>query len=60
MLSYVPEPEQRALRLVTRGRLQLVRVRIGLRNKIEALLEEMRLAWSAIYCASVGGRFWRQ
>lgn len=48
MLSYVPEPEQRTWRLMTRGRLQLVRERVGLQNKLEALLEEGRIKLSSV------------
>lgn len=39
MLSFVPEAGQRAWRMVTRGRLQLVRERVQLHNQIESLLE---------------------
>ena len=34
MLSFIPEPEQRVWRMVTRGRLQLVRERVQLQNQI--------------------------
>lgn len=54
MLSYVPEPEQRVWRMMTRGRLQLVRVRVGLQNKIEALLEEMRIKVSSVLSDLLG------
>jgi transposase len=40
ILSYVPEPEQRRWRLMSRGRLQLVRERVRLQGQLEALLEE--------------------
>jgi transposase len=46
-LSFIPEPEQRAWRMVTRGRLQLVRERVQLRNRIESLLEEGRIKLSS-------------
>src|SRR5215475_3168145 len=43
MLSFVPEPEQRAWRMMTRGRLQLVRERVRLQSQLESLLEEARI-----------------
>lgn len=48
MLSYVPEQEQRNWRLMTRGRLQLVRARVRLQNQVEALLEEARIKLSSV------------
>jgi transposase len=48
LLSYVPEPEQRDWRLLTRGRLQLVRARVRLQNQVEALLEEARIKLSSV------------
>lgn len=48
MLSYVPEPEQRNWRLLTRGRLQLVRNRVRLQNQVEGLLEEARIKLSSV------------
>jgi transposase len=54
MLSYVPEAEQRSWRLMTRGRLQLVRVRVGVQNKVEALLEEMRIKLSSVVSDLLG------
>jgi len=48
MLSYVPEPEQRRWRLMTRGRLQLVRDRVRLQNQMEGLLEEARIKLSSV------------
>lgn len=47
MLSFVPGPEQRAWRMVTRGRLPLVRERVHLQNQIESLLEEGRIKLSS-------------
>ncbi|MBC7927960.1 MAG: transposase [Bryobacteraceae bacterium] len=43
LLSFVPEPEQRQWRTMTRARLQLVRQRVQLQNQIESLLEEGRI-----------------
>jgi len=54
MLSYVPEPEQRQWRQMTRGRLQLVRDRIRLRNQIEGLLEEARIKLDAVISDLLG------
>jgi len=48
MLSFVPEPEQRAWRLMTRGRLQLVRERVRLQSQVECLLEEARIKLSSV------------
>ncbi len=47
-LSFVPEPEQRGWRTVTRARLQLVRERVQLQNQIESLLEEGRIKLSSV------------
>jgi transposase len=54
MLSYVPEPEQRMWRMMTRGRLQLVRERAGVQNKLEALLEEARIKLSSVISDLLG------
>jgi transposase len=54
MLSFVPEPEQRAWRLMTRGRLQLVRERVRLQNQVEALLEEARIKLSSVISDLLG------
>ena len=48
MLSFVPEPEQRTWRLMTRGRLQLVRERVRLQSQVECLLEEARIKLSSV------------
>jgi transposase len=47
-LSFVPEPEQRQWRTMTRARLQLVRARVQLQNQIESLLEEGRIKLSSV------------
>ncbi len=47
-LSFVPEPEQRQWRTITRARLQLVRGRVQLQNQIEGLLEEGRIKLSSV------------
>jgi transposase len=54
MLSFIPEPEQRAWRMVTRGRLQLVRERVQLQNQIESLLEEGRIKLSSVISDLLG------
>jgi transposase len=54
MLSFIPEPEQRTWRMVTRGRLQLVRERVQLQNQIESLLEEGRIKLSSVITDLLG------
>ncbi|HYL76733.1 MAG TPA: IS110 family transposase [Bryobacteraceae bacterium] len=54
ILSYVPEPEQRQWRLISRGRLQLVRERVRLHNQLEALLEEARIKLSSVISNLLG------
>ena len=54
MLSFVPEPEQRLWRLMTRGRLQLVRERVRLQSQLEALLEEARIKLSSVVSDLLG------
>jgi transposase len=48
MLSFVPDAEQRTWRTMTRGKQQLVRDRVRLRNQLEALLEEARIKLSSV------------
>lgn len=47
-LSYVPEPEQREWRMLTRARLALVRDRVHLQNQVEALLEQSSIKLSSV------------
>ncbi len=54
ILSYVPEPEQRRWRLMSRGRLQLVRERVRLQSQLEALLEEARIKLSSVISDLLG------
>jgi transposase len=54
MLSYVPGPEQRSWRTLTRGKCHLVRDRVHLRNQLEALLEEMRIKLSSVISDLLG------
>jgi transposase len=53
-LSYVPAPEQRVWRTLTRSKLQLVRERVRLQNQIEALLEEGRIKLSSVISQLLG------
>jgi len=48
MLSFVPGPEQRTWRTLTRSKQQLIRDRVRLQNQLESLLEEMRIKLSSI------------
>jgi transposase len=54
MLSFIPEPEQRTWRMITRGRLQLIRGRVQLQNQIESLLEEGRIKLSSVITDLLG------
>jgi transposase len=54
MLSFIPEPEQRGWRMVTRGRLQLIRERVQLQNQIESLLEQGRIKLSSVITDLLG------
>jgi transposase len=54
MLSFIPDVEQRSWRMVTRGRLQLVRERVQLQNQIESLLEQGRIKLSAVVSDLLG------
>jgi len=54
MLSFVPEPEQRTWRLMTRGRLQLVHERVRLQSQLEGLLEEARIKLSSVISDLLG------
>jgi len=53
-LSYVPEPEQRLWRIMTRTKQQLVRERIRIRNRMEALLEEMQIKLDSVISDLLG------
>jgi len=48
ILSFVPPPEQRAWRMMTRAKVQLARDRVRLHNQLEGLLEEMRIKLSSV------------
>jgi transposase len=53
-LSFVPEPEQRLWRTVTRRKNQLTRSRVQLQNRLEALLEEAHLKLSSLVSDLLG------
>ena len=48
ILSFVPEPEQRAWRTLTRMKTRLARQRVRLHSQVECLLEEMRIKLSCV------------
>ena len=54
MLSFVPEPEQRIWRTITRGKVQLIRDRGRVQNQMEALLEEARIKLSSVVSDLLG------
>ena len=47
ILSFVPEPEQRLWRTVSRKKLQLTRQRVRLQNQLDSLLEEAHIKLSS-------------
>lgn len=54
MLSFVPGPEQRMWRTLTRSKHQLVKDRVRLQNQLESLLEEMRIKLSSVISDLLG------
>ena len=54
ILSFVPPPEQRAWRMLTRTKVQLARDRVRLHNQLEGLLEEMRIKLSSVLSDLLG------
>jgi transposase len=54
VLSYVPDPEQRRLRTVTRRKHQLNRARTGFRNQLESLLEQAHIKLSSFVSDLLG------
>jgi transposase len=54
ILSYVPEPEQRYWRTLTRTKYQLTRDRIRLQSQLESLLEECQLKLSSVVSDLLG------
>jgi len=53
-LSFVPEPEQRNLRRMTRARVQLSEDQSRLHSQLECLLEEMRIKLSSVVSDLLG------
>jgi transposase len=54
VLSFVPDPEQRLWRTVTRKRYQLTRDRVRLQNQLESLLEEAHIKLSSLVSDLLG------
>ena len=54
ILSYVPEPEQRIWRTLSRTRMRLAWDKSRLQNRLEALLEEMRIKLSGVVSDLLG------
>jgi transposase len=54
ILSFVPAPEQRLWRTVTRAKVQLTRNRVQLQNRLEALLEQAHLKLSSLVSDLLG------
>jgi transposase len=53
-LSFVPDPEQRLWRTLTRTKYQLTRARVQQRNRLEALLEEAHIKVSSLVSDLLG------
>jgi transposase len=54
VLSFVPDEEQRLWRSVTRRKYQLIRNRVQLQNRLESLLEEMKIKLSSLVSDLLG------
>ena len=54
ILSFVPDPEQRLWRTVTRRRYQLTRDKVRLQNQLESLLEEAHIKLSSLVSDLLG------
>jgi transposase len=54
ILSFVPDPEQRLWRTVTRRKYQLTRDRVRLQNQLESLLEEAHIKLSCLVSDLLG------
>jgi transposase len=54
ILSFVPQPEQRAWRTITRMKVQLTRDKSRLQSQLEGLLEEMRIKLSSVVSDLLG------
>jgi len=53
-LSFVPDPEQRLWRTITRTKYQLTQNRVQLQNRLEALLEEAHIKLSSLVSDLLG------
>jgi len=53
-LSFVPEPQQRTWRMMTRARVQLTEDKSRLQSQLECLLEEMRIKLSSVVSDLLG------
>jgi transposase len=54
MLSFVPDGEQRTWRMLTRRKTYLLKCRVGLQNRLESTLEEMRIKLSSVVSDLLG------
>jgi transposase len=54
VLSFVPDPEQRLWRTVTRRKHQLTRTKVGFKNQLESLLEQAHLKLSSFVSDLLG------
>jgi transposase len=54
VLSFVPDPEQRLLRTVTRRKHQLTRAKVGFKNQLESLLEQGHIKLSSFVSDLLG------
>lgn len=54
VLSFVPDPEQRLWRTLTRTKYQLTKTRVQLQNRLEALLEQAHLKLSSLVTDLLG------
>jgi transposase len=54
ILSFVPDPEQRLLRTVTRRKHQLTRAKVGFKNQLESLLEQAHIKLSSFVSDLLG------
>jgi transposase len=54
ILSFVPDPEQRLWRTVTRRKHQLTRLRVRMQNQLESLLEEAHIKLSSLVSDLLG------
>jgi transposase len=54
VLSFVPDPEQRLLRTVTRRKHQLTRAKVGFKNQLESLLEQAHIKLSSLVSDLLG------